>query len=76
MHVNPIHFKECSAEVEKNYVMFANASYWIYPILMKEKLRIWIYSGDVDADVPITGTLRWIEKFKEEYGLPVIDPWR
>lgn len=56
--------------------MFANASYWIYPILMKEKLRIWIYSGDVDADVPITGTLRWIEKFKEEYGLPVIDPWR
>lgn len=56
--------------------MFANASYWIYPIMMKEKIRIWIYSGDVDADVPITGTLRWIEKFREEQGLPIIEPWR
>lgn len=56
--------------------MFANASYWIYPIMMKEKLRVWVYSGDVDADVPITGTLRWIQKLREELGLPVIEPWR
>lgn len=56
--------------------MFENASYWIYPILMKEDIRIWIYSGDVDADVPIPGTLHWLTKFREEHNLPMIDPWR
>lgn len=56
--------------------MFANASYWIYPLLIKENLRVWIYEGDVDCSVPITGTLMWITKLKEEFGLPVIEPWR
>ncbi len=76
LHVNPVHFTECSDEVEKKYTMFANASYWLYPILIKENLRIWIYSGDVDANVPITGTLRWLDLLREEAGLPVLDPWR
>lgn len=56
--------------------MFENSSYWLYPILIKEGLRIWHYSGDVDADVPITGTLKWIDRLREDFGLPVIEPWR
>lgn len=56
--------------------MNANASIWIYPILLKADLRIWVYSGDVDADVPITGTLWWLNMFKEEHGIPVMEPWR
>lgn len=56
--------------------MFANASYWIYPILMKEQLRVWVYSGDVDADVPTPGTIHWLFKLREEHGLPVEEPWR
>jgi hypothetical protein len=44
--------------------MFPNASYWLYPILIKEKLRIWIYSGDVDANLPITGTVNWIVRLR------------
>lgn len=76
LHVNPIHFEECSSKVEDNYTMFSNASYWLYPILIKENLRIWVYSGDVDANVPITGTLRWLDMLREEAGLPVLDPWR
>ena len=39
---------------------------------MKKDLRIWVYSGDVDADVPITGTIAWITRFREEHGLPTV----
>jgi serine carboxypeptidase-like clade 2 len=62
--------------VADNYVSFANASIWIYPILMRAGLRVWVYSGDVDADVPITGTMSWRTSFKEEQRLAVIEPWR
>jgi len=44
--------------------------------MIKEGLRVWVYSGDVDADVPITGTLTWINMFREEQGLPIVEPWR
>jgi len=44
---------------------------WYRSLLMQ-----WIYSGDVDADVPLTGTRYWLEKFREEFSLPVIEPWR
>ncbi len=44
--------------------------------MLKEGIRIWVYSGDVDADVPITGTLQWINRFREEHGLTIQDPWR
>ena len=69
-------FEECNDEIRNTYLMHENASYWIYPHLMKEKLRIWIYSGDVDADVPTPGTIHWIQKFKEEQGIPILEPWR
>lgn len=59
-------FEECSDYVADNYIMFSNASFWLYPKLMKEKLRIWVYSGDVDADVPIPGTLHWLTKLREQ----------
>lgn len=36
LHVKFMHFQECSDIVARDYKMFANASYWIYPILMKE----------------------------------------
>lgn len=30
--------------------------------LIRSGLRIWIYSGDTDAAVPLAGTLFWTEK--------------
>jgi serine carboxypeptidase-like clade II len=43
---------------------------------MKEKLRIWVYSGDLDADVPVTGTLTWLQRLREDYSIPIEEPWR
>ena len=54
----------CSDKVAESYTMFPNASFWLYPILIKEKLRIWVYSGDVDANLPITGTVNWIVRLR------------
>ncbi len=51
--------------------MFPNSSYWIYPLLMKEKLRVWVYSGDVDSSVPITGTMKWMIRMREEFNIPI-----
>lgn len=56
--------------------MFENASYWLYPVLMKEQLRIWITEGDVDNSVPITGTLAWLTRLRDEFGIPMEDQWR
>lgn len=72
LHVDPVYWTQCSDYVASTYESFPNASIWIYPIMMKEGLRVWVYSGDVDADVPITGTLAWLNQFREEQGLPIV----
>jgi carboxypeptidase C (cathepsin A) len=75
-HVPFKKFEACSDDVATNYTQFDNASYWLYPILIKSGLRIWITSGDVDNSVPITGTMTWLTRMKDEFGLPVVDQWR
>lgn len=62
--MDPVQWTQCSDYVAKTYQSFENGSIWIYPILIKEGLRVWVYSGDVDADVPITGTLAWLQMFR------------
>ena len=54
-----------------NYEMQSEGSIWIYPIL-RNKLRIMIYSGDTDACVPTYGTKQWIE----ELGWATTQGWR
>jgi serine carboxypeptidase-like clade 2 len=76
LHVDFTRYEICSDTVANNYKMNSSASYGLYPILIKAGLRIWIYSGDVDANVPIVGTLRWIELMKDVNGIPVVEPWR
>lgn len=76
LHVDLMQFEACSDEVGDHYTMFENASYWLYPVLMKEKLRIWIYEGDVDNSVPITGTMRWIYRMRDEFGIKMLEQWR
>jgi carboxypeptidase C (cathepsin A) len=37
------------------------ASYWIYPILKENGIRILHFSGNADGAVPVEGTRNWIE---------------
>jgi serine carboxypeptidase-like clade 2 len=76
LHVDFVNYDICSDEVADKYRMNSNASEWIYPYLIRAGLKILVYSGDVDANVPITGTLRWIERMKDVEGIPVVEPWR
>ena len=58
LNVDFLKYDICSDLVASNYQMDPAASYDIYPNLIKAGIRIWVYSGDVDANVPIVGTLR------------------
>jgi len=67
----------CSDWVGGNYTSNPNGSYYLYPTLINDaNLRIWIYSGDTDTSVPITGTLYWISLLKQQLGLNDIVSWR
>jgi serine carboxypeptidase-like clade 2 len=55
---------------EYNYTTFSILP--IYSKLIKAGMRIWIYSGDADGRVPVTGSRYWIEALD----LPLISPWR
>jgi len=66
----------CNEKVETNYTKNENSSYHMYPILMRAGYRIWVYSGDVDANVPITGTINWLQKLREDFHVKIDRPWR
>ena len=62
----------CSGPVNSRYVSFDEGSIWTYPILIKEGIRILIYSGDTDVVVPYNGNQKWIKNLN----LETDEPWR
>ncbi|KAM3127526.1 hypothetical protein pb186bvf_020358 [Paramecium bursaria] len=73
-HVDPsIVWDECTA---LDYKIDSRGSYYLYPELIKAGLKILIFSGDVDAQVPITGTIGWIDRLQREYKLTTLEQWR
>ena len=62
----------CSDEVGERYEMQDKGSIWTYPTLIKEGIRILVYSGDTDAIVPFNGNQAWIYNL----GLEIEEPWR
>lgn len=76
LHVPFRKYEACSDNVATNYTMFSNASYWLYPGLIKSGLRIWIFEGDVDNSVPITGTVTWLTRLRDNEGIPIMEQWR
>lgn len=55
-----------------NYFMADIGTLYIYPQLINSHLKIWLYSGDVDAIVPTNGTLEWTNKL----GMNISNDWR
>ncbi len=43
---------------------------------LTNSLRIFYYTGDLDAIVPITGTVAWFDRFRIEQGKAVKKSWR
>ena len=65
-------YQVCSDDIAERYVSLDKGSIWAYPTLIKEGLRILVYSGDTDAIVPFNGNQKWIENLK----LEIEKPWR
>ncbi|CAD8109286.1 unnamed protein product [Paramecium primaurelia] len=59
-----------------NYQVNPKGSYYLYQKIIKNQIRILKFSGDVDAVVPLTGTMFWIDKLQKELYLATLKPWR
>nr|QKY15203.1 serine carboxypeptidase 24 isoform a (SCPL24) [Polytomella parva] len=69
----PWRWTDCSDAVQYNWSDVMSSMLPTYHRILKYgKLRIQIYSGDVDGIVPLVGTRRWVAGF----GLPVMNDWR
>ena len=62
----------CSDLVSNRYLSLDAGSIWTYPILIKEGIRILVYSGDTDVIVPFNGNQQWIQNLN----LEIERPWR
>ncbi|CAL5187035.1 unnamed protein product [Lathyrus oleraceus] len=76
LHVDPNHKPEkwqtCSDVVNTNWKDSPRTVLDIYRELIPTGLRIWIFSGNTDAVVPVTSTRYSINALK----LPTVSPWR
>ena len=51
----------CNDFINSNYKPnTTHGSYWIYPKLIENKIKVLIMSGDTDASVSSLGTINWI----------------
>lgn len=70
-------YSMCNADEDFKYNSSTTGSYWVYEKLIPlNKYKIVIYSGDSDPAVPISGTLYWMEKIKQELSLVTRGYWR
>ncbi|CAI8587441.1 unnamed protein product [Vicia faba] len=76
LHVDPNHkphkWQPCSYDVGINWKDSPRTVLNIYRELIPTGLRIWIFSGNTDAVVPVTSTRYSINALK----LPTVSPWR
>eukprot|EP00698_Gefionella_okellyi_P023690 TRINITY_DN815_c0_g2_i1.p1 TRINITY_DN815_c0_g2~~TRINITY_DN815_c0_g2_i1.p1 ORF type:complete len:485 (+),score=81.51 TRINITY_DN815_c0_g2_i1:23-1477(+) len=62
IHARATHWTDCSAVVHYSYDDLLASVLPVYEALFKESIKILVYSGDVDAIVPFTGTRLWLDQ--------------
>lgn len=72
VHNRPLPWSDCTDAVEYSEKDLLSSMIPVYRALLATKLRIMVYSGDVDGIVPTTGTRAWVEGLK----LKVKASWR
>ncbi|KAM7472901.1 hypothetical protein LguiA_011084 [Lonicera macranthoides] len=68
----PSKWETCSYEVGGHWQDSPRSMLDVYRELIHAGLRIWIFSGDTDAVIPVTSTRYSIDALK----LPTVSPWR
>jgi serine carboxypeptidase-like clade 2 len=72
MNVRPgTEWTQCSSVVDYSYDDLLSSMLPTYEALVEAGLEMVVFSGDVDAIVPVTGTKNWLAKL----GLDVVTPW-
>ena len=73
LHVNANKAWElCNMDINERYVIQDKGSIWAYPTIIKEGVRVLIFSGDTDMAVPFNGNQAWIHNL----GLEIEKPWQ
>lgn len=73
LHVNKtIKWEMCNNKLFDTYYRQEKASFWAYPTLFKNNIRVLIFNGDADIVVPFNGN----ERFVESLNLEEVSPWR
>jgi len=54
----------CSTDISHYYYMSVKGSIYLYPNILKSGIKVLFYSGDSDACVPFTGSIKWIQNLK------------
>eukprot|EP01113_Clastostelium_recurvatum_P033843 TRINITY_DN4522_c0_g1_i1.p1 TRINITY_DN4522_c0_g1~~TRINITY_DN4522_c0_g1_i1.p1 ORF type:complete len:469 (+),score=81.52 TRINITY_DN4522_c0_g1_i1:37-1407(+) len=62
----------CTDQIKYSYSDLLASMIPVYQYLIKAGIHMLVYTGDVDAIVPVTGTRMWIDTLS----LPVVDSWR
>eukprot|EP00245_Coleochaete_scutata_P013321 TRINITY_DN5385_c0_g4_i1.p1 TRINITY_DN5385_c0_g4~~TRINITY_DN5385_c0_g4_i1.p1 ORF type:complete len:456 (-),score=57.11 TRINITY_DN5385_c0_g4_i1:283-1629(-) len=65
---------DCSSVLQYDFGSDISSVLSLYHKLLRTHLRILIYSGDTDANVPFTGTKRWLAKLRMNVVRPFY-PW-
>ena len=67
-------WKMCSDRLD--YTREPTQSYYALYDLIKSNIRVIVYSGDFDMMVPVEGSMFWLQKMRETYGISIKRSWR
>jgi len=72
LHVKKdIKWAVCNPEVSDSYNIDLKGSFYLYANIIKNGIKILFFTGDSDAAVPFTGSIKWINNLK----LPIKTPY-